>query len=177
MSNSNSKPWAGDITYGSAKVSGLSSSGAAPGGVLNGILTNSGLKGNPGNDGATPADGNDSSMHNITVGGHTYASHTLTRSNIPWYNSYCRNTGCLHWKRCRVGRKKRVEVDGQVYHSGTLTWVVFQGVTASLSSEILTLDNLPGPPGKAVNGTDGKNSAVQDITVGVKHTQQTSSIR
>ena len=41
------------------------------------MLSISGLKGNPGNDGTTPADGKDSVMQKITVGGQTYSSDSL----------------------------------------------------------------------------------------------------
>ena len=74
---------AGDITYDSTQVSGIKFAGAALGGVSNGILTISGLKGNPGNDGSTPADGKDSAMQNITVGGQTFASNTLSEVVFP----------------------------------------------------------------------------------------------
>ena len=65
---------AGDITYDSTQVSGVRFTGSAVGNLSNGVLSISGLKGNPGNDGSTPADGKDSVMQKITVGGQTYSS-------------------------------------------------------------------------------------------------------
>ena len=60
---------AGDITYDSTQVNGVKFTGSAVGNLSNGVLSIFGLKGDPGNDGSTPADGAPAAMQNITVGG------------------------------------------------------------------------------------------------------------
>ena len=70
-------------TYDSTQVSCIRFTGTAVGNLSNGVLTISGLKGNPGNDGSTPANGLDSAMQKITVGGQTDTSDSLNEVVFP----------------------------------------------------------------------------------------------
>ena len=112
---------AGDITYDSTQVSGIKFSGAALGGVSNGILTVSGLKGDPGNYGSTPADGKDSAMQTITVGGQTFVSNILSEVVFPGATAKLENwvltLESLQGVKGDDGLNsamQRIEVDGQI---------------------------------------------------------------
>ena len=80
----------GEHTYDSSTVTGVRFAGSAFGNLANGILTISGLKGDPGQNGSTPQDGNDgkdAAMQQIRVGTSVFNSDSLTEVVFPGANA------------------------------------------------------------------------------------------